>query len=489
MEKHMENHQKFKLAMVQHAPGIYKKKENTDLAISFLRKAKEEGADLVLFPECWITSYEFPAICEELLPVEELEQVEEFRSWKEQAITEEDPFLQRICQAAKEYEIGVCITSFTKGENAPRNTAFVIDRDGRILMSYSKVHTCDFSVERYLESGEAFHVCTFDGIRIGVMICYDREYPESARELMLQGAELILVPNCCDDMKMRLRELSVRAMENLCVVAMANPPGENSGCSCAFHPMVWDYEDNLIVAADPLYDGLVYAEFDMDEIRAYNGREDIGKYRKPAAYRHRVQEKKVHIRFVTEEDAGALLAIYAPYVEQTAITFEYEVPSKEEFTERIRRVQKRYPYLAAESEGEILGYAYVSPFRSRAAYDWAVETSIYVRMDQKRRGIGKLLCQAMERILKLQNILNLEASIGYPVCEDEYLTLDSVRFHERLGYRMVGRFSGCGYKYNRWYDMVWMEKRIGEHTAHPLPVKSVLEIREDAERILEEIND
>ncbi|MDD7740729.1 MAG: GNAT family N-acetyltransferase, partial [Lachnospiraceae bacterium] len=102
-------------------------------------------------------------------------------------------------------------------------------------------------------------------------------------------------------------------------------------------------------------------------------------------------EEKMQIRFVTEEDAEELLAIYAPYVEQTAITFEYEIPSEEEFAERIGKVQERYPYLAAELNGEILGYAYVSPFKNRAAYDWAVETSIYVRMDRKRQGVGKLL--------------------------------------------------------------------------------------------------
>ncbi|MDY2937659.1 MAG: N-acetyltransferase family protein [Fusicatenibacter sp.] len=199
-------------------------------------------------------------------------------------------------------------------------------------------------------------------------------------------------------------------------------------------------------------------------------------------------EEKMQIRFVTEEDAEELLAIYAPYVEQTAITFEYEIPSEEEFAERIGKVQERYPYLAAELNGEILGYAYVSPFKNRAAYDWAVETSIYVRMDRKRQGVGKLLYLALERILKLQNILNLEACIGYPVCEDEYLTLDSVRFHERMGYRMAGHFSQCGYKYHRWYDMVWMEKKIGDHTADQVPVRPIGEIWEEAKRVLDEIN-
>lgn len=154
-------------------------------------------------------------------------------------------------------------------------------------MKYSKVHTCDFSFERYLESGEEFKVCHFEDLCLGTMICYDREYPESARELMLQGAELILIPNDCGDIKpFRLQELSVAAMQNQVGVAMANPPGEKAGCSCAFHPQVWDCQDNCLTVASETEDGLVYATFDIDALRAYRKREDLGKYRKVNAYRH-----------------------------------------------------------------------------------------------------------------------------------------------------------------------------------------------------------
>lgn len=157
-------------------------------------------------------------------------------------------------------------------------------------MKYSKVHTCDFDWERYLESGQEFKVCEFDGIKCGIMICYDREYPESARELMLQGAEIILHPNCCGGMEPRLKELSVRAMENMVGIAMANPPSDDGGRSCAFHPMVWDENgetlDNTIIVVDKHYEGIIYAEFDMDAIRKHRQREDLGKFRKPGAYRH-----------------------------------------------------------------------------------------------------------------------------------------------------------------------------------------------------------
>lgn len=186
---------------------------------------------------------------------------------------------------------------------------------------------------------------------------------------------------------------------------------------------------------------------------------------------------KVKIRMAGKEDASRLLEIYRPYIEKTAVSFEYTVPSVEKFEERIVQVTKRYPWLAAEQNGEILGYAYASRFHERAAYDWAVETSVYVDADARKIGLGKTLYKMLERVLAEQNILNLNACIAYTEKEDEYLTNDSIRFHQCLGYREVGRFHQCGYKFGRWYDMIWMEKMIGEHTGNPLPVLGLERIR------------
>lgn len=168
-------------------------------------------------------------------------------------------------------------------------------------------------------------------------------------------------------------------------------------------------------------------------------------------------------RTATPADAKALLAIYTTYVEHTAITFEYDVPTLEKFKSRIQTTLQKFPYIIAEEDNQILGYAYASPFKERAAYGWSVETSIYVKQNERQKGIGRLLYEKLEEILKKQGILNVNACIGYPQIEDEYLTQDSVRFHEKLGYSMVGTFHKCGYKFGRWYDMVWMEKFIGEH--------------------------
>lgn len=173
------------------------------------------------------------------------------------------------------------------------------------------------------------------------------------------------------------------------------------------------------------------------------------------------------VRLATIEDAKELLEIYRYYVEHTAITFEYETPSVEEFQQRIKKTLKRYPYLVVEEEGKILGYAYASPFKERAAYDWSVETTIYVNKDRKRSGIGKSLYLALEEILKKQHVINLDACITDPAIEDEYVTKNSVEYHTHLGYHIVGKFYKSGYKFGRWYDMVWMEKCIGKHADQP----------------------
>ena len=171
----------------------------------------------------------------------------------------------------------------------------------------------------------------------------------------------------------------------------------------------------------------------------------------------------MNIREARLEDAEAMRVIYAPYVEHTAITFEYETPTTEEFLRRMEVVQARYPWLVAEEGGRVTGYAYASPFKERDAYQWAVETSIYLDETMRGRGVGRILHEHLEEALRRQGILNMNACISYIEPEDEYLSLDSVHFHERMGYSLVAHFHQCGKKFSRWYDMVWMEKLIGEH--------------------------
>ena len=257
-----------KVAVLQKRSVNRAYEENIKMIIDCMTEAKENNADILLLPECFITGYD--------LTID-----------NDSAIDERD--LALLCEKSKELGIGVVATALTKGKQSPQNSAFVIGRHGEILMKYSKVHTCDFADERALEPGTEFRVCDFDGVKMGIMICYDREYPESARILMLKGAEIILVPNDCASMRPRLQALSVRAYENMCGVVMANPNGKNAGNSCAYSPICWDRNgecaDNTLLLADAETEGLFYAEFDMDAIRNYREREMMGNtFRKVKAY-------------------------------------------------------------------------------------------------------------------------------------------------------------------------------------------------------------
>ncbi|MCB2299325.1 carbon-nitrogen hydrolase family protein [Clostridium tagluense] len=278
----------FKIAIVQENRDPYDSKWNTEKGLSIVKKAKVRGADIVLFPECWITGYEFPSV-DESLTIEEIMKTSQFREWNYLAIDENSQYIKAFCGIAKQLNIGIVITGYTKGINRPQNSAFVISKNGEILMKYSKVHTCDFADERMLECGDQFKVCDFEGIKIGIMICYDREYPESARILMLKGAEVILLPNDCGAMPPRVQVLSTRAYENMVGVVMANPPGKNAGCSCAFSPITWDKNgvpiDNTITMADDETEDIFMAEYDIEKLRDYRSHEMMGNtFRKVKAY-------------------------------------------------------------------------------------------------------------------------------------------------------------------------------------------------------------
>ena len=174
--------------------------------------------------------------------------------------------------------------------------------------------------------------------------------------------------------------------------------------------------------------------------------------------------RSVIIRSASPDDAKCLLEIYAYYVANTAVSFEYDVPSEADFRRRIQNTLQKYPYLVLEEDGVIQGYAYAGIFKPRAAYSHSCELSVYVDRSAKRRGYGRKLYEALEDSLKAQGIVNLYACIAYPAVEDEYLSRDSEQFHRHLGFSTVGEFHQCACKFGRWYNMIWMEKLIGEHT-------------------------
>lgn len=169
------------------------------------------------------------------------------------------------------------------------------------------------------------------------------------------------------------------------------------------------------------------------------------------------------IRSACIEDAGVLAELYSYYVENTAATLELIPPSAEEFGKRIECILNKYPYLVLEDNGVIVGFCYAAAFRVREGYKYSVESSVYVRNGLQKNGYGKLLMNALEEKLRQMGITNINVCIVCSDRNDEHLNRGSVIFHGGLGYSQVGIFHKCAYKFNRWYDVVWMEKHIGEH--------------------------
>lgn len=176
------------------------------------------------------------------------------------------------------------------------------------------------------------------------------------------------------------------------------------------------------------------------------------------------KRKGISTRYAKAEDANQIRRIYAPYVLETAITFEYDVPSTEEFKQRITQTLKHHPYIVAENDkGQIIGYAYASNYYERAAYDHSVELSIYVEKSLHGKGIGRVLYETLEEELRKRGILNLTACIAWTDEPNQYLTHQSPEFHKKLGYEKCAHFHKIGYKFGRWFDIIWMEKMLGEH--------------------------
>jgi predicted amidohydrolase len=250
---------------------------------AFCRRARERGADIALFPEMWNIGYS-PCPSDG----------DGRTRWQAQAIGPEDDFIARFRELAKELQLAIALTYLERWDGPPRDSMSLIDRHGRILMTYAKVHTCDFSMEAACTPGEEFCVSALDTeagpVKIGAMICFDREFPESARVLMLKGAELILTPNACILDDGRIGQFRARAFENMVGVAMANYAApQHNGRSVAFDAVSsaevdGDARDTPIVEAGES-EGVYIAEFDLDKIRAYRERESWGNaYRKPRSY-------------------------------------------------------------------------------------------------------------------------------------------------------------------------------------------------------------
>ena len=188
--------------------------------------------------------------------------------------------------------------------------------------------------------------------------------------------------------------------------------------------------------------------------------------------------KDIIIRPIQLCDIPEILKIYEYYVTNTAITFEYEVPTIEEFTNRMKQVIQCYPYLVAEVDGNIVGYAYANILKNREAYKWSVETSIYIHHKYRALGVGKQLYTQLFNYLKQQGVLSVYACITVPLQNDQYCDYSSYNYHTYLGFTEVGRFPKVGYKFNTWYDIVWMHMDLDKHITPIEPIRSFHNILE-----------
>jgi len=261
---------------------------NMKKGIEYCRSAKRMGADICVFPEMWSDGYQIPEDREELRKI---------------AIPSDGEFVGEYQKLAKDLGIAILITFLEEHEPRPRNTAVLIDRFGHKLYSYSKVHTCDFGDEARIDAGDDFYVAELNTakgmIKVGSMICYDREFPESARILMLKGAELILVPNACPMEINRLSQLRGRAYENMVAIATCNYPATTDDCNghstlfdgVAYLPELAESRDTCVLEAEE-DEGIYIGKLDIDMLRRYRNMEVHGNaYRRPEKYGLLLDEK------------------------------------------------------------------------------------------------------------------------------------------------------------------------------------------------------
>ncbi len=269
-----------KIALLQLLPG-QSEAENLEKGEAWCRQAKEGGADLALFPEMWSCGYDLSGGAEAL---------------RRRAVSYGGMFVRTFSRVARELEMAVGVTFLESCAMQPKNSVCLFDRFGREVLHYSKVHTCDFDEEKFLTAGEDFEVGELDTaegpVRVGAMICFDREFPESARILMLKGAELILAPNACPMEINRLAALRARAYENMTAVATCNYPSGQPDCnghSTVFDGVAWlDGEPgarDMCVLEAPEEESVYFAEIDLEMLRGYRRGEVMGNaYRRPELY-------------------------------------------------------------------------------------------------------------------------------------------------------------------------------------------------------------
>lgn len=443
---------KLRIALLQLLPGATLD-EQLRIGVEACREAKKRGADIALFPEMWSCGYTIP---------------EDPNALRSLSVSRESDFVQRFGQSARELDMAIGITYLERYEPTPRNTLTLFDRHGRAVLTYAKVHTCDFGDEARLTPGDEFHTVSLDTakgpVQVGAMICYDREFPESARILMLQGAELILTPNACPMEINRLCQLRARAFENMLAIATVNYPAGMPDCnghSTVFDGVPWlpdapEVRDMLLLDAGEGPDVYV-AELDMDQLRAHREREVHGNaFRRPDRY-GALTVDDVKPPFVREEnrwnrkepaklsfdrnlpgdiwisaaqpsELPAIAALAAKLWEHPAAELAAELAALLEGTEAA--------IFTARQGGCVIGFA-----QCQLRHDYVEGTSsspveylegIFVEEHCRRQGIARALLHACEDWARFKGCADFASD-----CELE--NTDSLRFHQGLGFTKANR--------------------------------------------------
>ncbi len=268
------------IALLQIAAAGYDQAANLETGVAACRRAAELGADIALFPEMWNIGYAFER--------------DDLECWRTQAVSRDGEFVGRYASLAEELGMAIAVTYLERAPAGPRNTLSLFDRRGREALTYAKVHVCSFDrPEVALTPGDAFAVAELHtaagSVRVGAMICFDREFPEAARVLALEGAELILAPNACEMEANRLGQLRARAFENMCAVALANYPApQQNGHSVVFDPIAFGAEARAATRASSRpapTTASTWRALDLDALREWRRREVWGgAHRRPACY-------------------------------------------------------------------------------------------------------------------------------------------------------------------------------------------------------------
>lgn len=280
----------FNIAILQLDPIVNNQTLSLKIGLEACKKAKRLGADIAVFPEMWNIGYEF--LFEGYLKDNVNISLFDIKNWYAKAISVNDNYIKEFIKLARELNMAICLSFMEKTNEKPQNSTIIIDRNGKIILKYSKVHTVDSKMEYYMQAGTDFSVCELDyereKIRLGVMICYDRDFPESARILALKGAEIILIPNACYLSKIRLDQVKVRAYENVVGTVVVNFSGVHKGHSAAFSPIVRDefkmeVNNELINLGEK--EEICIVNFDIEKIRLYRQSENNNiKFRRPDSY-------------------------------------------------------------------------------------------------------------------------------------------------------------------------------------------------------------